>query len=308
MYDIIIIGAGPAGLTAAIYAERAEKETLVLEANSYGGQIITTDKIENYPGMPGVSGYDFATALYKQAKDLGAEIKFEKAIEIKDNPKYKEVITEKGSYKAKAVIIATGADNRKLGLKNEDKLVGKGVSYCATCDGAFYKKKIVAVNGGGNTALSEALYLSDLAKTVYLIYRRDEFTKASKTLVRKVEKKENIKIMFNTIITKLNVKDGVLNSIDIETKDEEPSNLEINGLFVAVGHVPENENFAKLIKTDSAGYIISSEDCLTNVDGIFVAGDNRVKEIRQLTTATADGTVAASAAIKYINDMEEKNV
>ena len=302
MYDVIIIGAGPAGLTAALYLERALKEVLLLEASSYGGQILTTDKIDNYPGLPGISGFDYSNLLYNQAKDMGAEFAFEKAIEIKDKGKIKEVITEKNTYKAKGVIIATGADNRKLGLENEDKLVGKGVSYCATCDGAFYKKKIVAVNGGGNTALEEALYLSDIAEKVYLIYRRDEFTKAEKKLVKQIEKKENIEVIFNTIITKLNEKGGKLASINIETKDEEPKTIDINGLFIAVGRVPESENFAKLVNTDEAGYMEAAEDCSTNVEGIFVAGDNRVKEVRQLTTATADGTVAATNIIKYLND------
>lgn len=302
MYDVIIIGGGPAGLTAALYLERALKEVLVLETSSPGGQILTTDKIDNYPGLPGVSGYEYSHALYKQAKDMGAEFAFERAIEINDKGKTKEVKTEKNTYKAKAVIIATGADNRKLGLPNEEKLVGKGISYCATCDGAFYKKKIVAVNGGGNTALEEAIYLSKLATKVYLIYRQGEFTKAEKKLIKQVEKTENIEVIFNTIVTKLNEKNNKLTSIEITTKGEDPKDLEVSGLFVAVGHVPENENFAKLITTDEAGYIIATEDCLTNVPGIFAAGDNRVKEVRQLTTATADGTVAATNAIKYLND------
>ena len=298
MYDIIIIGAGPAGMTAAIYAARANKKVLVLEANTYGGQIINTKSIENYPVNPGISGFDFATKLYNQAKDLGTEIKFEKVIEITE----KEVITTKETYKTKTIIIATGSDNRKLNLENEEQLTGKGISYCATCDGAFYKDKIVAVIGGGNTAVEDAIYLSDIAKTVYLIHRRDTF-KAEAILVGQLKQKENIKIVLNTTITKING-DNKLESINLLTNNE-TTKLNIDGLFIAVGQVPETENFKKLINTNEQGYIIAGEDCKTNIKNIFVAGDTRTKNLRQLVTATSDGAIAATEAIKYLSEIKE---
>lgn len=297
MYDIIIVGAGPAGLTSAIYARRAMKSVLVLEALSYGGQIINTLSIENYPAMPGVSGFDFATNLYNQAKDLGADIKFEKVLEIKDGS-LKKVVTSKEEYECKCVIIATGCENRKLGLPLEEELTGRGISYCATCDGNFYKGKIVAVVGGGNTALEDALYLSDIASKVYLIHRREEFRGEESTL-NLLKKKGNIEFILNSNVTKL-VGNEKLEKIIVNDDKE----IEVSGLFVAIGKIPENENFRKLIDLDDNGYIDSSEDCHTNVSGIFVAGDARKKDLRQLVTATSDGAVAANEAIKYINEEE----
>ena len=298
MYDIIIVGAGPAGLTSAIYARRSSKKVLVLEAKSYGGQIINTIDIENYPAAPHISGFDFATNTYNQAKELGAEIKFEKVIDIKDGDT-KEVITNKGSYKSKTIILATGSENRKLGLDDEDKLVGRGISYCATCDGAFYKNKIVAVVGGGDSALDEAKYLSDLAKKVYLINRRNIF-KGEQLEFEELKKKENVEFIFDSRVTKLIANDK-LESIEITDKDNNLTTLNVDGLFVAVGRIPENQNFAKIIELDSNGYVIAKEDCHTSREGIFVAGDNRVKQLRQLVTATNDGAIAATEAIKYIN-------
>ena len=300
MYDIIIVGAGPAGLTAAIYGRRASKKVLVLEAKSYGGQIINTLDIENYPAESHISGFDFATQLYNQAKDLGAEVIFEKVVEIKNNAKAKEVITTKNKYLAKTIILATGSENRKLNLEKENDLVGKGISYCATCDGAFYKNKNVAVVGGGNTALEDALYLTDLANKVYLIHRRDEFRGEESTL-NLLKKKDNIEFIYNSNVTKLNASEK-LESIEVTNKDGSVKKIDVDGLFVAVGRIPENENFAKLINLDNSGYIIAGEDCNTNVPGIFVAGDNRTKEVRQLVTATTDGAIAATSAIKYINN------
>ena len=299
MYDIIIIGAGPAGLTASIYARRASKKVLVLEASTYGGQIINTLDIENYPVEAHISGFDFATKLYNQAKDLGTEIIFEKVVDLINENDEKKVITTKNTYTAKSVIIATGSENRKLGLPLEDELVGKGISYCATCDGAFYKNKKVAVVGGGNTALEDALYLSDIVDTVYLIHRRDEFRGAEQT-VNQIKEKDNIKIIYNSNVTKLN-KNEKLESIEVTNNDGTITTIEVDGLFVAIGRIPENENFRKLINLDDSGYIIAKEDCLTNVEGIFVAGDNRTKEVRQLVTATSDGAISATAAIKYLN-------
>ena len=299
MYDIIIVGAGTAGLTAAIYARRASKTVLVLEEASYGGQIINTPDIENYPAAAHISGFEFATKLYEQAKELSAEIVFEKVNGIRVNGTVKEVTTDKNTYETKAVILATGSQNRKLELENEKELVGKGVSYCATCDGFFYRKKIVAVNGGGNTALEDALYLSDLAEKVYLIHRRDAFRGESST-VEKLKEKENVEFVFNSRITKLNASEK-LESIEVTDNEGKIRTIEVNGLFIAIGRIPQNEIFAELVDLDDAGYIIASENCHTRTEGIYVAGDNRSKELRQLVTATADGAVAATEAVKYLS-------
>lgn len=300
MYDILIVGAGPAGMTAAIYARRASKSVLVLEAKTYGGQIVNTPDIENYPVAAHISGFDFATKVYEQAAALGAEFKFEKVTDIADNGDYKTVTTPKHTYEAKTVILATGSENRKLGLPDEDKLTGRGVSYCAACDGAFYRKKVVAVVGGGNTALEDALYLADLAEKVYIIHRRDAF-RGEEANAARIAAKENIEVLWNSQVTKL-IAEKKLSAIEVTNKDGSVQTLEINGLFVAVGRIPENQNFAKLIELDDAGYVKAGENCLTNVPGIFVAGDNRVKEVRQLVTATGDGAVAATAAIRYLNE------
>ena len=300
MYDIIIIGAGPAGLTAAIYARRAAKKVVVLEAKVYGGQIVNTLDIENYPAEEHISGYDFATKLYNQAKNLGAEIVFEKVTGIEIKGKQKKVITTDNVYEAGSVIIATGSENRKLGLPNEEQLIGKGVSYCATCDGAFYKNKTVAVVGGGNTALEDALYLADIAKKIYLIHRRDQFRGEDST-VKRLKDKKNIQLVLNSNVTGLNAGDK-LESIEVTNTDKETQTIEIDGLFVAVGRTPENKAFANLIKLDEAGFIEANEKCHTNVDGVFVAGDNRTKDVRQLVTAVSDGAVAATEAVKYISN------
>ncbi len=299
MYDCIIIGAGTAGLTSAIYLRRASKKVLLLEAKSYGGQITNTLTIENYPAEPHISGYDFATKLYNQVKELGAEIKFEKAVDIEISATGKIVVTDKNKYECKTIILATGSDNRRLGLENEDKLIGKGVSYCATCDGSFYKDKVVAVVGGGNAALQEALYLSDIASHVYLIHRREEF-RADKDTVNQLKQKNNAEIICNSIITKL-LFDSKLNGIEIKNNDGTINKLDVDGLFIAVGRIPENQNFAKLINLDSNGYVIASEDCNTNIPGIYTAGDNRTKTVRQLVTAASDGAIAATEVIKYLN-------
>ncbi len=302
MYDIIIVGAGPAGMTAAIYARRAARTVLVLEALSYGGQIINTPDIENYPVEAHISGFDFSTKVYEQAKGLGAEFKFEKVVGLRDEGAVKTVVTQKNEYQAKAVILATGSENRKLGLEDEQKLTGRGVSYCATCDGNFYRKKVVAVVGGGNTALEDALYLSDLAQKVYLIHRRDSF-RGEETNAARLSERENVEIIYNANVTRL-LSEKRLTGIEVTNKlDGSVRTLEVNGLFIAVGRVPENENFAGLVDLDEAGYVAAGEDCHTRTPGVFVAGDNRAKMLRQLVTATADGAMAATEAVKYINAM-----
>lgn len=299
MYDIIIIGAGPAGLTAAIYARRANKKILVLEAKSYGGQIINANKVENYPGFVSISGFDLATNMYNQAKELGAEIKFETAIHI---DKDKKVTTNKDTYKAKAIILATGAENRKLNIPDEEDYIGKGISYCATCDGNFFKNKIVAVVGGGNTALEDAIYLSNIAKKVYLIHRRDNFRGEARYL-SEIKKKDNIELILNSNVTKL-VGNNLLEKIIVTDKDNNTKEIEVNGLFIAVGQSPKNEIFANIIKINDYGYIESDDGVHTNIEGIYVAGDNRVKVLRQLTTAVSDGSIAATTAIKELRREE----
>ena len=297
MYDIIIVGAGPAGLTAALYAARANKKILVLEAKAYGGQIVNAHMVTNYPGIANISGFDYATNLYNQVIDLGVEVKFETVLSIDED---KNVTTNKDSYKAKAIILATGAENRKLRIENEEELVGKGVSYCATCDGNFYKDKIVAVVGGGNTALEDALYLSSLATKVYLIHRRDTFRGEAK-LVSELKKKENIEFIYNSNVIKINGKDKV-ESIIVKDNEEKESEIKIDGLFIAVGQEPKNIIFKDVIDIDDKGYIVATNDVYTNKKGIYVAGDARDKLLKQLTTAVSDGSVAATVAIKEMEN------
>ncbi len=299
MYDIIIIGAGPAGLTAAIYARRSNKKVLVFEAMSYGGQLMNISDIENYPGYEHINGVDLATKLYEQAINLGAQILFEKVIDIKVNDKVKEVMTTDNVYNGKTVIIATGSENRRLGLDNENELIGRGISYCATCDGNFYKNKVVAVVGGGKVALEDALYLADICKLVYLIHHSDKFSDDDE-VIPLLKKKENVKFIENSSVTKLNA-NSVLESIEVTNKDGKKQDIAVSGLFVAIGRIPENGNFGKLINLNEKGYIIAEDNCHTNIDGIFAAGDNRVKSLRQIVTATGDGAIAATQAIKYIN-------
>ena len=297
MYDVIIIGAGPAGLTSALYLLRANKKVLVLEAKNYGGQILNANKVENYPGIMSISGYDFATNLYNQVKNLGAEIKYETVLKISED---KKVITDKYNYQSKTIIIATGASNRRLNLPNETKFIGKGISYCATCDGNFFKEKIVAVIGGGNTALEDTLYLSNLAKKVYLIHRRSEFRGENKNL-EELKKKNNVEFILNSNITSING-DEYLESITIKDKEEKEKKLKIDGLFIAIGRIPQNEVFNNVVDLDQNGYIIAHDEVYTKTDGIFVAGDARVKKLRQLTTAVSDGSLASLAVLNYIKE------
>lgn len=297
MYDIIIIGGGPAGLTAAIYAARANKKVLVLEATICGGQIVNSSKIENYPVAPGITGPEFGRILQKQAEDLGAEIEFERALKIAEKDGHKIVSTEDDEYETKAVILASGTEPRRLELENEEKLIGHGVSYCATCDGNFFKGKTVAVNGGGNSALHEAIYLSGLAKKVYLIHRRDEF-RGGIDLVEKAKARKNIEIVLNATIESLHG-DNKLESITIKQGSTEKT-IKLDGLFVSIGREPKAKNLMPELDLDDGGFIEAGESCTTNVDGIFVAGDVRSKDVRQLVTATGDGAIAATAALHYL--------
>lgn len=293
MYDVIIIGAGPAGLSSALYLLRANKKVLLLEAKSYGGQIINAYKVENYPGIDSISGFDYATNLYRQVINLGGEIRYEMVTRINDD---KTVFTDKNEYKAKAIIIATGATNRRLNVANEREFLGKGVSYCATCDGNFYRNKDVAVVGGGNTALEDALYLSDLANKVYLIHRRDEFNGEYKYL-NELRNKNNVEFVLNSTINKI-IGDNHVEKLELINNNNESKTISVNGLFIAIGQEPKNEIFANIVELDQKGYIKTIEDVKTKTNGIYVAGDTRVKELRQLTTAVSDGAIAASIAIK----------
>ena len=293
--DLIIIGGGPAGLTAAIYAQRAGKRSIVLEQLTFGGQIVNSPDVENYPGMAHVSGFDFAMALYEQATGLGAEVRMEKALSIEDLGTEKKVTTANAEYLCKAVILATGAKNRPLGIERETEMTGRGVSYCATCDGNFYRGKVVAVNGGGNTALEDAAYLSDICEKVYLIHRRDAFRGDEKDVAR-LREKDNVEFVLNATISEL-VGGETLEAVVVKDKvTGETRELPVDGLFVAIGQMPDNAAFADLADLDDAGYILAGEDCHTKTPGIYTAGDCRTKNVRQLTTAAADGAVAALAA------------
>lgn len=301
MYDIIIVGAGTAGLSAAIYGLRAGKSVLVLEQASYGGQIINTPEIENYPAIQKISGFEFATNLYNQAKNLGAEFAFEKVEGIEDKGQFKEVKTKDKSYEGKTVILATGAKNRSLGVEKEEELVGKGISYCATCDGMFYRGKVVAVNGGGNTAVEDATFLSDYVQKVYVIHRRDEF-RADKAEVDRLTSKPNVELVLNSTVKRLESDASGLTGVVVANKDGEERTLKVDGLFVAIGQAPDNQAFSDLVELDGKGYISAGESTLTKTPGIFTAGDCRTKAIRQLATAASDGAVAGLAAVSYINE------
>ena len=297
MYDIIIIGSGIAGLTSAIYALNNKRKVLILESQTYGGQIINSNIINNYPGFLEISGFDLMTNIYNQVKNLGGVIKYEEVLEITKN---KKIITKNETYEAKSIIISTGLVPRKLNLENEDKFIGKVISYCSTCDGSFYKDKDVMVVGGGNTAIEDVIYLSNICKKVYLVYRRKELRK-DVNLTEKVKELSNVEIIYNSNIEKLNG-DESLNSVDIINKDTEKiTNIIINGLFVAIGKIPSGNIFKDLLNVTKNGYIITDEDCHTNIDGIYAAGDIRKKGLRQLVTAASDGAIAAIEAIKYIN-------
>ena len=302
MFDLIIVGAGTAGLSAAIYGVRAGKSVLVLEGAAYGGQIINTPEIENYPGIKKISGFEFATNLYNQAKELGAEIRFEKVLSVQEKNGHKIVVTKDKEYEAKAVILATGAKNRNLGIEKEQELVGKGVSYCATCDGMFYRGKVVAVNGGGNTAVEDATFLSEYVEKVYVIHRRDSF-RADKAEVDRLVARKNVELVLNSTIKALESDASGLTGILVGDKDGKERQIQVDGLFVAIGQAPNNEAFRNEVDLDSKGYISAGEDCSTKTEGIFTAGDCRTKAVRQLATAASDGAVAALAAVNYINGL-----
>lgn len=303
MYDMIIVGAGPAGMTAAIYGQRAGKRTLLIDAKGFGGQILNTPEVENYPGIKKTSGFALASALYEQAMEQGAEIVYAQVTAVEDSGAVKNVVTADQVYETKSVILATGAKNRPLGLPEEESFVGSGVSYCATCDGAFFRGKKVAVIGGGNTALEDAEVLSNLAKEVYLIHRRDTF-RGEQAIVKRLLAKDNVEFFMECVPCEI-LGDAKVSGLKIRNvKTEEETQLPVEGVFVAIGQMPDNEAFADVAPLDDHGYIAAGEDCLTATPGIFVCGDCRTKAVRQLATAAADGAVAALAAAAYINGIE----
>lgn len=291
IYDAIIIGAGPSGLTAAIYLLRANKKVLILEKETIGGQISSSPLVENYPGYMSISGSELANNMYDQVINLGGEIELEEVIEVKEN----EVITEDNVYKTKTIIIATGCKPRVLGLKNEEELIGNGIHFCVSCDGAFYKDKKVAVIGGGNSAVINALALSEYCKEVTLIQNL-QFLTAEKKLVEKLEGKSNIKIILNTVIENY-IGEDLLEGIKLSNGEE----LTVDGLFLSIGQVPNSSFLKDILEINDGNYIVS-EDCKTKYPNFFVAGDVRTKGIRQLTTATSDGTTCAILALNYLNE------
>ena len=300
MYDIVVVGAGTAGLSAGIYGRRAGKSVLILEQTTYGGQIINTPDIENYPGIAHVSGFEFAQGLYDQAVGLGVEYRADTVTGLEDADGKKIVHAASGDVEAGAVILATGAKNRPLGLDREQEMIGSGVSYCATCDGAFFRKKDVAVVGGGNTALEDAAFLANYCNKVYVIHRRDQF-RGDERDVQKLQEKENVEFVLDSVVEEI-IGEEMVEGIRVKNvKSGEVRSLDIRGLFIAVGQMPDNRAFAGLVDLAEGGYIEAGEDCLTKTPGVFAAGDCRTKTVRQLPTAAADGAVAALAACAYID-------
>ncbi len=297
MHDIIVIGAGPAGMTAALYALRAGKTVLVIEKSTFGGQVTYSPKIENYPGFVQMSGMEFADKLTEQVLSQGAEIEMTKVIGVERDNRLFKVITEDGFFTAKAVVIAVGVRHRLLGLEGEERLIGNGISFCAVCDGAFYAGKDVAVIGGGNSALQEAILLADVCSKVYVVQNLD-FLTGEERLQTVLKSKPNVEVIYGATVKSVHGT-SELESISIETASEAKT-LKVDGMFLAIGLVPENgifEGFAKL----ENGYISADESCETGTEGIYVAGDCRTKSVRQITTATADGAAAALAACRYID-------
>lgn len=305
MYDIVIIGAGPAGMTAALYGLRAGKSAVLLECNSFGGQIVYSPRVENFPSLMQISGNELASNMVDQVTSLGADIEFVRAVSIEDCDTYKRVIGEDGEvFEGKTVILATGVKHRELGVEGEEALVGSGISYCAVCDGAFFKGKDVAVVGGGDTALQDAIYLAAYCTKVYLIHRRDAFRGEAK-LVEKIKALPNVELVLDSTVSALNTESGALKSVTTLNKNTgDTREIDVAGLFVAIGQIPENKPFEALAELDEYGYFAAGENALTKTPGVFVAGDCRQKEVRQLTTAVGDGAIAGLAACKYIDEQQ----
>ncbi len=303
MYDIIIVGAGPAGMTAALYALRADKKVLLIEKENFGGQITYSPKVENYPGFMQISGNEFAEQLLSQVTEHGADIELCEVTGITENNGKKIVHTDSGDFDSNAVIIATGAKHRHLGVEGEEELIGEGISFCAVCDGAFYAEKTVGIVGGGNSALVEAMMLAETAKELIIIQNLSFLTGESK-MISALEARDNVKIIYDTVVVGFETEGTTLKAVKLKNdKTGEEYSLPVDGLFVAIGHAPENGAFADITALDKYGYIVADESCLTDTAGIFVAGDCRTKSVRQITTATADGAVAALAACRYLDSL-----
>ena len=296
--DVVIIGGGMAGMTAAIYARRANKSVVVFEKNAYGGQITATYAVENWPGEISISGTELMGKVFAQAKELGAKFADEEVLSVKKNGGEIVVGTDEGEYYAASLIIAVGTEERKLGLVGETELTGRGVSYCATCDGAFYKDKKVAVVGGGNVALNDALYLADIATKVYLVHRRNEF-RGDAILVERLKKRENVEFVLESKPVEF-LGEKKLTGLKVESKDGKERVLDVAGVFMAVGKIPQTELFRNVVDLDEKGYVVAGEDCRTSAEGIYVAGDCRTKTVRQLVTAASDGAVAATEACRNL--------
>ena len=302
MFDVIVVGGGPAGLTAAIYARRANKSVLVLEKGTFGGQITHSPKVENLPGFTEISGNAFAERLVEQALAQGAEMEMCEVMKIEDGP-VKKVVTDDGVFESKAVILATGATHRMLGLPGEERFVGEGISFCAVCDGAFYRGRTVAVIGGGNSALQEALLLSDLADKVIVVQNLD-FLTGEKKLQEQLAARDNVEVLLGTVVADFLGEDTLTGLRLRREADGALSEIALDGAFVAIGLIPQNGPFADLIALDERGYAAVGENCITDRPGVYVAGDGRQKRIRQVTTAAADGAIAALAACDYIDNLE----
>ena len=306
MYDLIIVGAGIAGMSAAIYGLRAGRSVLLLEEKGYGGQMVNALEVENYPGIPRISGYELSENLYQQVSTLKGEIKYEKVLKIQEDGKKKKVVTNRAEYLCNCVILATGAKNRPLGIDREKELTGAGVSYCATCDGAFFRGKDVAVVGGGNTALEDVNFLSNYCRMVYLIHRRDTF-RGEERLVHNLQTKKNVAFILESEVVALIGKEHVEAVKVVHRQTGEERILSVAALFVAIGQMPDNTAFENVVEVDKTGYIIAGEDCKTRTRGIYTAGDCRTKTVRQLATAAADGAVAALAAAAELSERSLKS-
>ena len=301
MHDIIVVGGGPAGLTAAIYALRAGKSVLVIEKDGFGGQIAYSPKVENIPGVKVISGTEFADKLTDQAMALGADVELETVVGVDGEGPIKTVFTEEGAYEAKALILAVGVKHRMLGLPGEQELLGHGVSCCAVCDGAFYAGQDVAIIGGGNSALQEAMLLSEICSKVTVVQNLADFT-GEKKLAEALMEKENVTALFNTVVTAYESENGVVSGLRLRNEQTgEESQIKVSGAFLAVGLKPENEPFAQVAQLNEWGYFEVGEDCRTETLGVFVAGDCRSKGIRQVVTAASDGAIAAMAACRYLD-------
>lgn len=300
MYDMIIIGSGPAGLAAAIYAQRARMKTLVIEREYMsGGQVMNTYEVDNYPGFPGIGGFELGMKFREHADKLGAEFVNAEVIELQLTEKIKKVVTDEEVYETRTIVIATGAKHRKLGIAGEEELAGMGVSYCATCDGAFFKDHTVAVVGGGDVAVEDAIFLSRGCEKVYLIHRRDEL-RAAKSLQERLFACKNVEFLWDTEVTKICGEDHLECIVVRNKKTGEKKTMDINGIFVAVGTLPNSDLVKGKVEMDEQGYVIAGEDCATNIEGVYAAGDVRSKMMQQIITAAADGANAVNSAQRYL--------